>query len=32
MAIRNLYENDKHFRDWVDVCERLAEFDDLVVN
>jgi len=30
-AIRDLYEDEKHFRDWIDVCERLTEFDELVV-
>lgn len=31
-AIRDLYENEQHFRDWIDVCERLTEFDELVVS
>jgi aminocarboxymuconate-semialdehyde decarboxylase len=31
-AIRDLYEDEKHFRDWIDVCERLTEFDELVVS
>lgn len=30
-AIRDLYEDEEHFRDWIDVCERLTEFDELVV-
>ena len=30
-SIRDLYEDEKHFRDWIDVCERLTEFDELVV-
>ncbi len=31
-AIRDLYEDEEHFRDWIDVCERLTEFDELVVS
>ncbi|MDT8067715.1 MAG: tryptophan 2,3-dioxygenase family protein [Terriglobia bacterium] len=31
-AIRDLYENEQHYRDWIDVCERLTEFDELVVS
>jgi tryptophan 2,3-dioxygenase len=30
-AIRNIYEDEKHYRDWIDVCERLTEFDELSV-
>lgn len=30
-AIRNLYEDERNFRDWIDVCERLTEFDELTV-
>ncbi len=30
-AIRSIYEDEKNFRDWIDVCERLTEFDELVV-
>ncbi len=30
-AIRDLYRDEKHHRDWIDVCERLIEFDELVV-
>jgi tryptophan 2,3-dioxygenase len=30
-AIRDLYEDEKNWRDWIDVCERLTEFDELVV-
>ena len=30
-AIRAIYEDEKNFRDWIDVCERLTEFDELVV-
>jgi aminocarboxymuconate-semialdehyde decarboxylase len=31
-AVRDLYEDEDHFRDWIDVCERLTEFDELVVS
>jgi aminocarboxymuconate-semialdehyde decarboxylase len=31
-AIRDLYEDEEHCRDWIDVCERLTEFDELVVS
>jgi aminocarboxymuconate-semialdehyde decarboxylase len=31
-AVRDLYEDEQHFRDWIDVCERLTEFDELVVS
>jgi tryptophan 2,3-dioxygenase len=30
-AIRDVYEDERNFRDWIDVCERLTEFDELVV-
>lgn len=30
-AIRAIYEDEKDFRDWIDVCERLTEFDELVM-
>jgi aminocarboxymuconate-semialdehyde decarboxylase len=30
-AVRDLYQNERHHRDWIDVCERLIEFDELVV-
>jgi aminocarboxymuconate-semialdehyde decarboxylase len=30
-AVRDLYEYERHNRDWIDVCERLIEFDELVV-
>ena len=30
-AVRDLYEDEKNFRDWIDVCERLSEFDELVI-
>lgn len=32
MAIRDLYQDERHYRDWIDVCERLIEFDELVVS
>jgi aminocarboxymuconate-semialdehyde decarboxylase len=31
-AIRDLYQDETNFRDWIDVCERLTEFDELVVS
>ena len=27
-----LYKDERHHRDWIDVCERLTEFDELVVS
>ncbi len=30
-AIRNIYEDEHNYRDWIDVCERLTEFDELLV-
>jgi len=30
-AVRNLYEDERSYRDWIDLCERLTEFDELVV-
>ena len=30
-AVRNIYEDEHNFRDWIDVCERLTEFDELMV-
>jgi tryptophan 2,3-dioxygenase len=30
-AVRSIYEDESNFRDWIDVCERLTEFDELVV-
>ncbi len=30
-AVRDVYEDERNFRDWIDVCERLTEFDELVV-
>lgn len=31
-AIRSLYRDEHSNRDWIDVCERLTEFDELVVS
>jgi aminocarboxymuconate-semialdehyde decarboxylase len=31
-AILSLYRDESHHRDWIDVCERLTEFDELVVS
>ncbi|HUO25110.1 MAG TPA: tryptophan 2,3-dioxygenase family protein [Candidatus Aquilonibacter sp.] len=31
-AILSLYKDERHCRDWIDVCERLTEFDELVVS
>jgi aminocarboxymuconate-semialdehyde decarboxylase len=31
-AIHALYVDEKNHRDWIDVCERLTEFDELVVS
>ncbi|MGA8763691.1 MAG: tryptophan 2,3-dioxygenase family protein, partial [Candidatus Sulfotelmatobacter sp.] len=31
-AILSLYKDEHHYRDWIDVCERLTEFDELVVS
>lgn len=31
-AVRDLYHDERHYRDWIDVCERLIEFDELVVS
>jgi aminocarboxymuconate-semialdehyde decarboxylase len=30
-AIRDIYEDERNYRDWIDVCERLTEFDELVL-
>jgi aminocarboxymuconate-semialdehyde decarboxylase len=30
-AIRALYRDEHNHRDWIDVCERLTEFDELLV-
>jgi aminocarboxymuconate-semialdehyde decarboxylase len=31
-AILALYKDEPHHRDWIDLCERLTEFDELVVS
>ncbi len=31
-AILVLYQDEAHHRDWIDLCERLTEFDELVVS
>jgi len=31
-AVHALYRDERHHRDWIDVCERLTEFDELVVS
>jgi aminocarboxymuconate-semialdehyde decarboxylase len=31
-AIHALYSDEKNYRDWIDVCERLTEFDELVMS
>jgi tryptophan 2,3-dioxygenase len=31
-AVLALYQDEKSHRDWIDVCERLTEFDELVVS
>jgi len=31
-AVHALYKDERHHRDWIDVCERLTEFDELVVS
>jgi aminocarboxymuconate-semialdehyde decarboxylase len=30
-AVQALYQDERSHRDWIDVCERLTEFDELVV-
>ena len=30
-AIRAVYSDERGNRDWIDVCERLTEFDELIV-
>ncbi len=32
LAVRDLYQDEQHYRDWIDVCERLVEFDELVMS
>ncbi len=31
-AVLSLYQDERSHRDWIDVCERLTEFDELVVS
>lgn len=31
-AILSLYRDERRHRDWIDVCERLTEFDELIVS
>lgn len=31
-AVLSLYRDERSHRDWIDVCERLTEFDELVVS
>jgi aminocarboxymuconate-semialdehyde decarboxylase len=31
-AVHALYKDENHHRDWIDVCERLTEFDELIVS
>jgi tryptophan 2,3-dioxygenase len=31
-GILALYRDERHYRDWIDVCERLTEFDELIVS
>lgn len=31
-AVLSLYRDERNNRDWIDVCERLTEFDELVVS
>ena len=31
-AVHALYKDESHHRDWIDVCERLTEFDELIVS
>jgi aminocarboxymuconate-semialdehyde decarboxylase len=31
-GIQALYQDERNHRDWIDVCERLTEFDELVVS
>jgi aminocarboxymuconate-semialdehyde decarboxylase len=32
LAVHKLYMDETHHRDWIDVCERLTEFDELIVS
>jgi len=31
-AVQKLYQDERSHRDWIDVCERLTEFDELMVS
>ena len=31
-GILALYRDERHYRDWIDLCERLTEFDELIVS
>jgi aminocarboxymuconate-semialdehyde decarboxylase len=31
-AIREVYRNERTYRDWIDICERLTELDELIVS
>jgi tryptophan 2,3-dioxygenase len=31
-GILALYQDERHYRDWIDLCERLTEFDELIVS
>jgi aminocarboxymuconate-semialdehyde decarboxylase len=31
-AVHALYQDERNHRDWIDVCERLTEFDELIVS
>ena len=32
LAVRDLYQDEKNYRDFIDACERLIEFDELIVS
>jgi tryptophan 2,3-dioxygenase len=32
MLILGIYRDERNHRDWIDVCERLTEFDELIVS
>jgi tryptophan 2,3-dioxygenase len=32
LLILAIYRDERHHRDWIDVCERLTEFDELIVS
>jgi tryptophan 2,3-dioxygenase len=32
LAVLAIYQDERNNRDWIDVCERLTEFDELLVN